>query len=227
MIELDVTRRAHEYLGALTAQGYDVTVPEDYREIPALVLRTGRPFQNPMHAVSRNDFGKDDAFWLFLTKDGQAVAGCAAVFYDLRHDDFADFLRRTSAQQYQRHDPIERIAPPVLERLRGRLIYVGEMQVHQDFRGNLPVLRAYARMMLSLCALKWSFDFIYAFVPTQHRRLIELYGFNWWVERAIEWRPPEPAGRLSSHILCGISAGDFGHHWSLPYSPSSGPPGRK
>lgn len=216
MIELDVTRRAHEYLGALAAQGYDVTIPEDYQDIPALVLRTGRPQQNPMHALSRNDFAKDDAFWLFLTKEGRVVAGCAAVRYDLRSDDFEGFLRRTSAQQYGRHDPIERVAPPVLERLRGELIYVGEMQVHPEFRGNLPVLRAYAGMMLSLSALKWPFDFMYAFVPTQHRRLIEVYGFNWWVEQAISWRAPAPPGRLSSHILCGISAKDFAHHWSLP-----------
>lgn len=216
MIELDLSRRAQEYLTALTARGYDVMVPEDYALIPSLVLQTGRPRQNPMHAISRNDFTKGDAFWLFLTQEDQVIGGCAACFYDLRDDNFEDFLRRSSAQQYQRADPILSIARPVTERLKGRLIYIGELQIHPDFKGNANVLEAYFRMLLGLAAMKWEFDFIYAFVPRQHNRLINTYGFNWWVERAVTWRGAPPEGRLNTHIMCGISRLDFEHHWSFP-----------
>jgi hypothetical protein len=193
-----------------------VIVPEDYASIPSLVLQTGRARQNPLHAISRNDFTQGDAFWLFLTQEGRMVGGAAACHYDLRGDDFDSFLRRTSAQQYGRADPIQHVARPVLDRLHGQLIYIGELQLHPDFRGKAPVLRAYAGMILALAALKWPFDAIYAIIPKAHRRLIEVYGFNWWVDHAITWRGTPPPGRRNDHILCGMTRVDFEHQWALP-----------
>ena len=215
MIELDISRRAQEHLSALTERGYDVMVPDDYAQIPSLVLQTGRPRQNPMHAISRNDFTKEDAFWLFLTHNGRVVGGTAACRYDLRQDSFEDFLRRTSAQQYGRSEPIQSIAKPIREHVEGQLIYLGELQLHPDFRGNIVILTAFFRMLKALSALKWEFDYMYAFIPQEHRRLISIYGFNWWVEHAIRWRGTPPPGRKNDHIFCAISRLDFEHHWSI------------
>lgn len=216
MIELDISRRAQEYLSALTARGYDLFVPEDYARIPSLVLQTGLAHPSPVHAISRNDFTKGDAFWLFLTYRDAVVGGVAASHYDLRGDDFEDFLRRTAAQQYGRADPIRRIAPPVVDRLRGQLIYTGELHLRADFRGNLSVLEAFFRMLIALAALKWEFDHIYAIVPEEHRRLIEVYGFNWWMERAVEWRGAPPQGWSDTHYICAVSRPDFAYLWSNP-----------
>jgi len=215
MKELDITRRAQEYLAALTSRGYDVMVPDSYSDIPSLVLQTGRTRQNPMHSISRNDFTKEDAFWLFLKQSDRVIGGCAAVYYDLRQDDFGDFLKRTSEQQYERHAPIKSISDTVVARLKGRLIYTGELQLHTDFKGNISVLQCYFRMLLALSALKWEFDHIYAFVAQEHRRLIDVYGFNWWLDQPIQWRGDPPPGRLNSHLVCGISRNDFLHQWSL------------
>ncbi|MEL7114479.1 MAG: hypothetical protein AAGP08_02635, partial [Pseudomonadota bacterium] len=143
------------------------------------------------------------------------VGGCAACRYDLRGDDFGDFLRRTSAQQYGRADPIQSVAAPVLDRLKGQLIYIGELQLHPSFRGQIAVLRAYTGMLQALAVMKWDFDFMYAFVPIEHRRLIEIYGFNWWCDNAILWRGTPPPGRRNDHILCGTSKVDFRHHWGF------------
>ena len=216
LIGLDIKLRCAQHLATVHAAGYDVYAPRDYEEIPGLVERTGRQKQSPMLSISRNDFAHGDAFWLFLMRDGEAVGGCAAKFSDLRDEPFDAYLRRTSKAQYGRKsDPIATVAGPIVEDLRGRLIYVGELELHPEHRGKVNLLFAFMRLLHGLAADMWSeFDWIYAFVPKEHVKLCDGYGFSWKLPRAITWVEPVPAGRLNSHWLVATKRSHFKHMWA-------------
>ena len=216
MIELELTKQAGRYLQALQTAGFDLIAPDDYSQIESLVLATGRKAQTPMLSVSRNDFTRGDAFWLFLSlSGGGVVGGCAARFYDLRGEEFEAYLRRTSRWQYDREtDPILSVAPPVAREIGGRLVYLGELEIHPEHRGKAKVLKSYFRMLQALAAMKWDFDWMYAFVPDDHVKLTDAYGFTWKMPRAITWRDPEPQGRRNDHWMVAISRRHFDHVWS-------------
>lgn len=218
LLELNIIRHSGQHVADLKAAGYEVVSPADFSEIKAMVEATGRGGQTPMLSLNRNDFTRKDAFWLFLTKDGQPVAGTAARYADLGGERFDSYLRRTSREQYGRDsDPIASIAPPVLDRISGRLIYLGELEVHPSRRGRVKLLYRLTRVLMGMAALKWpDFDVIYAFVPREHVKLADGYGFNWKIPRAITWADPVPKGRLNDHWLVAISRDDFAHFWSGP-----------
>ena len=216
MVELDLAKRAEQYLQALHTVGFDLVAPEDYTLIEPMVRATGRATQTPMLSISRNDFTHGDAFWLFLTlSDGTIVGGCAARFYNLRGEEFESYLRRTSQSQYDRdRDPILSVAPPVARDIGGRLVYLGELEIHPEYRGRAKVLKSYFRMLQALAAMKWDFDWMYAFVPNDHVKLTDVYGFTWKMPRAITWREPVPQGRRNDHWMVAISRRHFDHVWS-------------
>lgn len=216
LIELEIMRRAAPHLSTLEADGFQIFAPKDFTQIQDLVRQTGRGQQTPMMSIARNDFTLGNAFWLFLMVDGKCVGGCAAHMIDLREESFDNYLRRTSKEQYQRdEDPIDTIAEPVGQEIRGRVVYIGELELHPEFRGRLRALTAYTKVMQALIAVKWpDFDWMMAFVPLDHSKLTGLYGFTWQMPYAIHWKKPAPEGRLDSHWLIGLPKSHFNHVWS-------------
>lgn len=214
--ELNIIRHCSDHLSELAKEGYEVEAPDDFGRISDMVGRTGRRRQTPMMTLARNDFTRKDAFWFFLMRDSEPVAGTAAMYIDLGGESFDSYLRRTSQEQYHRdEDPIAAIAPPVNAHVQGRLIYLGELEMHPGHRGRPRTLFRFARVMMGLSALKWpEFDVMYAFVPKEHLKLADGYGFTWRVPRAITWAEPVPKGRLNDHWLVATSRDDFVHAWA-------------
>lgn len=217
LIELEIAKRSAPLLRLLQDKGYDILAPRDFASIHALVAQTGRPSQSPMLSLARNDFSQGDAFWLFLMQDGVSVGGCAARYFDLKSESLDAYLRRTSQQQYQcANDPIGRIAAPVGREMGGKMIYMGELQLRDTHRGNFAVVGAFVRLLQAISAIKWpEFDWMYALIPHEHRRIIPHYGYNLQIPQAITWREPVPAGRKNSHILAALKRSHFDHIWSL------------
>ena len=218
LLELSLIRHSGQHVADLNAAGYEVVAPSDFAEISEMVSATGRNQQTPMMSLNRNDFTRNDAFWVFLLENGRPVAGTAARYTDLGGESFESYFRRTSREQYGRDkDPVDRIAAPVLERLDGRLIYLGELELHPEHRGRPRQLFRLTRVLMAMSVLKWpSFDAIYAFVPKHHVKLADGYGFSWKVPRAITWTDPPPLGRRDDHWLVATSRVDFEHAWSGP-----------
>ena len=212
-LRMRVSRAAQQHLLDLTNRGFDVFSPEDFTSVPHMVAESGRTAQSPMLSIDRNDFVRSDAFWLFLMREGLCVGGCAARRYDLAGESLESYLRRTSQSQYNTpSDPIKSVAKP-LRRITGRLIYIGELQLHESVRGNVRVLSPFFHMAQALAALEWEFDWIYAFVPLAHRRLVVDYGFNFYVKDAITWHDPVPEGRRNDHVLVALDFESFSHLW--------------
>lgn len=216
LLELEIVRRAAPHMNALESEGFQVYSPTDFSEVAELVQQTGRARQTPMMSISRNDFTLGTAFWLFLKVDGVCVGGCAAHFIDLRDEPFEQYLRRTSQEQYGRtEDPIANIARPVSQEIRGRLVYIGELEIHPKYRGKLKTVSSFMRLLQSISVMKWpDFDWMYAFIPFHHIKLAALYGFTWQMPYAIRWHDPEPPGRLSNHWMVATPKSHFVQLWS-------------
>lgn len=217
MIELDVAKRAGPFLFNLQEAGFDLVAPDNFAAIEPMVRAMGNSGQAPMLSVTRNDFTRGDAFFLFLTEGSTYVGSVAARFLDLRDEDFGSFLRRTSKAQYDRElDPIVSIAPPVRREISGKLIFLGELKVLAEHREKRDVLVSFMRMSQALAAMKWpDFDWIYAFIPQDHMDMTDDYGFTWKMPRAITWRDPVPEGRSNDHWLVAVPRPHFTHLWGF------------
>ncbi|UYV38159.1 hypothetical protein N4R57_03455 [Rhodobacteraceae bacterium D3-12] len=193
--------------------GYDVHATSDFEEIQRLVAQTGRAQQTPMMSIERLDFTRKDAFWAFLMKDGEAIGGAGVKYTDLESEPFTEYLQRTSRAQYGREsDPIASFAPPLSDMLKGKLVYIGELEFRTGTRGNLKLLAAFGKVLQGLATLKWpQFDWMYAIIPEEHLKFDHLYGFFVTVPDALTWAEPVPAGRLNSHAFLAIEGRHIEH----------------
>lgn len=203
MREQDIIQAVAPFFEEIERMGYEVQATSDFAKIMELVPQTGRQAQTPMMSLMRNDFTEATAFWLFLYKDGEVVGGIGAKYEQLGEESFGSYLRRTSRMQYGcDSDPIDQVAQPVDEMIKGDIVYIGELEFQREHRGNLSLLEAFMRVHQGLCAVKWNrIDWVYAIVPEEHQRFSWLYGFMLSVPGAITWRDPVPEGRLDSHVL--------------------------
>jgi hypothetical protein len=204
MNELELTRAMAPSLDALLRRGYDVEAVEDFERVEQLSPASGRARQSPMLGVSRNDFTQTAAFWVFLMREGRVSGGVGLKVIDLGDETFESYLRRTSRNQYGTgHDPIDRLAPPVRDEFRGRLIYIGELHRPDSERGDAFAVKHFIRIAQALAVMRWSsFDWMYAFVPQEHRKMaMECYQFTWQCPNAITWRDPAPWGRDNTHWI--------------------------
>ena len=193
--------------------GYDVHATSDFDEIERLVAQTGRAAQTPMMSVARLDFTRREAFWTFLMKDGEAIGGAGVKYIDLEGEEFTAYLQRTSRAQYGREtDPIAAFAPPLVDTLKGRLAYIGELEFRRELRGNLRLLEAFVKVLQGLSSLKWpKLDWIYAIIPEEHLKFAHLYSFTTTIPDALTWAAPVPAGRLDTHAFLALEGRHMPH----------------
>ncbi|MEM9968462.1 MAG: hypothetical protein AAF755_10205 [Pseudomonadota bacterium] len=190
---------------ALHNAGVGVKMVDDFDKVQSLEVKLSSKAPHPMLSLARNDFVNDQAFWLFLFREDQPIASLAAKFFDLSNETLESYLRRTSRNQYDRStDPILEV-DPMVGLLRGRMVYVGNLNVVDTEQGNIKVLSRYARLMQLICIAKWRFDWMYGFVSEDHVKLNRLYQFGMTVHDAISWERPSPDGRLDSHALLASS----------------------
>lgn len=212
MFQMQLTMKAADYLHDLHQHGYDVHASDDFEEIEDLVAATGKPRFSPMFDLNRNDFTCGRAFWLFLRKDGDVLAGLAAQSIRLGAESFERYIRRTTARQYGIDVDLRRVAAPLNERLRGDLIYFGDLHVSEGARGRRQVLRPYARLGMVLAAMTWpEFDWMFAHIPYQHRSLQDVYGMSMITHGAFEWGEPRPFLRRDDMAVIYQSKGDLRH----------------
>lgn len=213
MREFYQLEKAATHYQSLTAAGYSVDPVNRFEDVEELCAKIGKTSQTPMFSISRLDFTREEAFWLYLHKDGEPIGCAAAKVIRLQDEAFESYLRRTSRKQYERDDdPIKSVAQPVVERIGGTLIYLGELHIKENNRGDMRALKDFVWILKFLAADKWrEFDWMYAFIADEHRKISKLYNFNYEVESAIHWSDPEPPGRLSTHWFMANSRIDWEH----------------
>ena len=213
MREQDIIQSVAPFFEEIEKFGYEVLATSDFDRILHYIPETGRKTQTPMMAIDRQDFARSESFWLLLLKDGKAVAGAGAKYVDLEDEPIETYLQRTSRGQYGRDsDPLLSVSRPVRDYVRGRLIYLGELEFHPDHRGNKDLLEAFVKVLQGLAAVKWrNFDWMYVFIDEDHLRFAHIYDFQITVRDAITWAEPVPAGRLNTHCLMATEGRHIGH----------------
>lgn len=212
MFQMDLTRRAAAHLARLEAQGFDVYATDDFTEIEELVQQTGKPLRSPMFDLRRNDFTERRAFWLFLRMGDAFVAGIAAQSIPLGEERFESYVRRTTDTQYDIKADLERVARPLNERLRGHLIYMGDLHITQAARGKRQILRDYVRLCVLLSAMTWpDYDWVFAHIPYEHRSLQDVYGFTSITHQAFTWGASKPELRDNSFAVIYQAKMDLMH----------------
>ena len=205
MFEAQLVQYGGPILDALGRRGFDLEIVDDYSRVETMIAEVGRLETTPMMDVSRLDFERGEAFWVFLKRDGACVASVSAKVVDLRSESLASYIRRTSTGQYRRTECPIKWMDPFFEYIRGIVVYTGQIQTEEKSpdRTNLQVsdLIKFLRFTQLVILSRWDFNWMYGFVAEDHLAMNRHYRFSTAVQQAIEWHEPVPHGRQNSHVL--------------------------
>lgn len=194
------------------ADNLSLYVCDNPDELPALLREVGKKGVHPMSDVSEEELSSGRAFWLFLRKADRCIICISAKLVDLHGQDFGDYFRSLAAARYNgRDDIVASVSQPLIDELRGRLIYFGGIEVAPDERGGIRRLGDFAQYVKLLAAMRWDFDWMYTIVAYKHRRLADDYGFNGKYRNAICWADPIPEGLANDQMILGLNAVHFSH----------------
>jgi hypothetical protein len=208
----EIFNHASAIVSRMSDAGFRFYEPANFSEVPALWEAIGKRYEHPMTSLERNDFTLAQAFWLFLMKGDQPVAGIGAKLEDLRDEAFGSYIRRVSRHQYRTSgEAVKWVAPPIDRAFSGRLIYFGGIEVHPDFRGKSGLISDFSQMARLLGATAWDFDWMYTIISYRHRKIADRYGFELRFRNAISWHQPPPEGRSDDQMVLATSREYFSH----------------
>ena len=179
-----------------------------------MALELGKPKFIPRMDPNLNDFTEGNAFWIFLTDNGVPVASTAVRHERVGNESVTSFWKRTFRRHYPNADDqtIISVAQPAAARLRGNLIYVGELFVSENSRGSRDTLRLFMMLAHLSVMVRWPVDWCYAFMRDRDVKLgfAARYGFTWQLPCAQVWANA-PEGRSSSEWLVAVTREDLEH----------------
>ncbi|MBE1284630.1 MAG: hypothetical protein GJ676_15060 [Rhodobacteraceae bacterium] len=221
--DLDVAKLFSLCLEKMHGLGLDLVQTTDFIGAEARARAMGKPSVTPMLSSSLNDFSKDDAFWLFLQRNGRDI-GCVASRRDnLYSETLSEYWTRTQRRYYglSEAEASRFHAPAALHEIRGNVVYLGEFFISDASRGSRNQLALFTHALHSYTHLKWKPDWLYAFVRANDNRRgygVE-YGFNRHIPLAQNW-PNPPRGRQCGEYLTAISSDEIFHmaagYWRNP-----------
>ena len=165
----------------LLERGFSVDQTSDFDFVMSLVKDIGKPYLTRELSPAYNDFKEHDSFWLLIKyiepggKPGTnpeiiGIIGCRCD--DLRSQAVMPYMTRQLRRLYgidgnEAIDPDH--YPPVLDRMSGKIVYIGDFYVKETFRGlkYLPK-RAVLFLVYTYASMEWSFDWAYAMIRKEH-----------------------------------------------------------
>lgn len=209
-MQVDLIRTGAKYLAELERQGLQFEVSQDFGRIPKMVEQTGRDYQLPTFCVTRNDHTRGRVFWAFL-KDQRSeryIATVAALLQDIGEEPFDEYLHRLANSQYPARSgsTLAHVSTPMVEKIGGNLVYVGELQVAKSHQGRRNLVASFMRLVQILALMEWpQLDWIYAFVQHRHVKTgkDKDFGFLQRLPKAQTWHDPVPEKRASSEWWVG------------------------
>lgn len=198
----------------LTERGVSVEPTTDLQDGEARMRAMQKQGFTPMLSTGFHDLSREDAFWLFLQKEGRDIAGVAARLDRLGSESLSAYWLRSYARMYDiAPDAVsERHAPAAVANIRGRVAYLGEFFFHPEARGSRNLYSLFTHLLFCYCQIHWRTDWQYAFIrkPDVERGLASLYGYTVQVPGAQTWLTQVP-GRMSSEYLVALPACDLCH----------------
>lgn len=197
--------RLSEFLGN---DGIEVSEVEDFDQVASIIEASGKPYLTPVTSPMHNDFHHSNALWLVARRDGEPVfLGCARL-EDIGPEPVGSYWSRVMRRVYgeSSRDVIRSVRPEISSKVRGRLVYFGDLFVAVGGRGSRLNLRAFVALGHLAVSLKWEPDWTYCFIRERDlaRGAQTLYGFPDAMPAPFTWiDAPEP--RESSEWLALLS----------------------
>lgn len=186
------------------------------RTSPGLVeeglQEVGKKSVHPMSEVHDEELAQGRAFWLFLEREGKCVSCISAKKVNLNGENFGSHFRTLAQSRYAgRCDVVTDVSQPLIDDLKGRLIYFGGIEVAPGERGGIRQLSDFAQYAKLLAATLWEFDWMYTIIAYRHRRLADDYGFTGKYRNAVTWTAPVPEGLSNDQMFLGLNSLHFSH----------------
>lgn len=151
----------------LREAGFAVELSSDLKQFDHIKLAVRGSRVGPMHDSDVCDFSLERAFWMRLVNEGGTTVGLQAYRCDEIDTSLADWLPNYMIGVYmRRHElmvpaPVKPTQGSIAERLRGRLVYEGELWLAKEVKGK-HVFDQFTRLGMLLCAIKWNPTAIWA-----------------------------------------------------------------
>ena len=163
---LGIARLCTKLEARLQATGYSVELSSDFHLLDKVKQDLRQSRVGPMHDADVCDFSQERAFWMRLVDAKGQTVGIQAYRCDYVDTSLADWLPNYMIGVYMRREEIMMPSHPkpprgsVSWRLRGRLVYEGELWIAPPAKGK-NVFDSFARLGLLLCVIKWNPDAIW------------------------------------------------------------------
>lgn len=212
MRSIEFLKAGANCLDLLADHGLSVNQVHDFEEAQARMLALGKPGITPILSPDFTDFTEASGFWFFLTDGERDLGGTGARFDNIGGESVETYWPRLFRRNYPSGEGPTTQVPPnsAAQNLRGRLIYLGDLYFDSRVRGQRDVLETFIWLLHMTAALKWDFDWIYAFM---RQRDVELgfsvrYGFTRAIPNAQNWLSTHP-GRGSTEYLVMLPRAEF------------------
>jgi hypothetical protein len=164
---LAAVRVASGLSNSLFGFGYSVSISSDLEELETTKLQAREKSLTPLFAPTVSGLSKDRAFWMKLTSENGRTFGMQAFRYDYVDSNLSDWGPTYLMGLYMRTKellvPTFETTPAnsIAERIRGKLIYHGELWIDAHAR-NRKLLDTFSRLGIILSILKWNPDAVWA-----------------------------------------------------------------
>jgi hypothetical protein len=164
---LAAVRVASGLSNSLFGFGYSVSISSDLEELETTKLQAREKSLTPLFAPTVSGLSKDRAFWMKLTSENGRTFGMQAFRYDYVDSSLSDWGPTYLMGLYMRTKellvPTFETTPAnsIAERIRGKLIYHGELWIDAHAR-NRKLLDTFSRLGIILSILKWNPDAVWA-----------------------------------------------------------------
>lgn len=199
-------------LQELEKKGLTLEESSDFSNCERRMQAIGKRSITPMISSDYNDLSMDDAVWLLLKKDGKDIGGVAARIDSLYSETLSQFWERSYMRLYGRDWLSKQLSElsHSHDEISGRVVYMGEFFIERSMRGSRHLLSLFTHTLFTYCQLRWSSDWLYAFVRADDARLgyPTEYGFTRQYPGTHTWARL-PKGRAPGEYLVALSSRDL------------------
>jgi hypothetical protein len=165
----------------LERNGFNVEVSSDFQLFNEVKLVVRQKPLSPLFDPAINDFAEERAFWMRLTNDAGETVALQAYRNDAVATSLADWCLPYMIGLYVRRNELlvpTQTQPPVgsiARRLRGNLVYHGELWVDRQFRPR-SLTDTFSKLGMLLALIKWQPDAVWAL--TSHAMATHGYSYR-------------------------------------------------
>ncbi len=205
----------------LLQKGITVELTTDFTQIQKDAFGLNKPYFTRQLSSQFHEFTTENAFWFRIYHGSKPSDRTLIGLVGGRKDviaphEFIPLIERQAKRLFGGGEAVpfaSKVYPPVFERMSGTVVYIGDLFVEEQHRGRSKFDKRALLLLLFITAqLKWSFDWLYAFVREEHgeRGYLVTYGFTHVYLAALLWSNPPPE-RSNTDLLACIDRADISY----------------